>query len=96
MLIIMHNSYTPLILLRRSPPVRNTAVAPFNSRPVHLGNKQFPVFIFSMEGISEYYGLQIEVHRANEYASFQKLFRPWFAEDDPKGFSSIPRLLSEL
>jgi hypothetical protein len=32
------------------------------------------------------------VHPANEYASFQKRFHPWVAEDDPKGFSSIPRL----
>jgi CubicO group peptidase (beta-lactamase class C family) len=32
------------------------------------------------------------VHPANEYASFQKLFHPCFLEDDPKGFSSIPRL----
>jgi hypothetical protein len=29
------------------------------------------------------------VHPANEYASFQKLFHPWFLEDNPKGFSSI-------
>jgi hypothetical protein len=32
------------------------------------------------------------VHPANEYASFQELFHPWFLEDDPKEFSSIPRL----
>ena len=33
-----------------------------------------------------------KVHPANEYAPFQKLFGSWFAEDDPKGLSSIPRL----
>jgi hypothetical protein len=31
-------------------------------------------------------------HPANEYAFFQKLFHPWFPEDDAQGFSSIPRL----
>jgi hypothetical protein len=37
-----------------------------------------------------------QVHPANEYAPVKKVSLPWFAKDDPKGFSSIPRLLSEL